>query len=58
MLPGAGADAGPGSVEVPPLRRRWSAPGTGVVVLAVVALVLAAGTVAAALVAGGDGPSR
>ena len=58
MLPGVGADAGPGSVEVPPLRRRWSAPGTWVVVLAiVVAVVLAAGTVAAGLVTGGDGPS-
>jgi hypothetical protein len=56
MLPGAGADSGPGSVAVPPVRRRWSGPGTGVVVLAVVAVVLAAGTVAA-LVDGGDGPS-
>jgi hypothetical protein len=58
MLPGAGADAGPGSVEVPELRRRWSPPGTRVVVLAVVAaVVVAAGTVAAGVVIGGDGPS-
>ena len=57
MLPGAGADSGPGSVEVPQLRRRWSAPGTGVVVLAVVvAVALAAGTVAAGMI-GRDGPS-
>jgi hypothetical protein len=57
MLPGAGADSGPGSVEVPQLRRRWSAPGTGVVVLAVVvAVLLAAVTVAAGMI-GRDGPS-
>lgn len=51
MLPGAGADSGPGSVEAPP-SRRWSALRTGAVVLAV---VLTAGAVAATLLIGRDG---
>ena len=52
MLPGAGADSGPGSVGAAPSCRRRPALRWWVVVLA---LALAAGTTAAVLVARGDG---
>jgi hypothetical protein len=55
MLPGAGADSGPGSVAPPMSRRRWSALRIGAAV--VLTLVLAAGTVAAAVLIGRDGPA-